>query len=283
MPIKKYAALMATTLFLANCASTPEPDPLPHVMEDVRSSLRTVGVITIGPNVGGELEAPVGIGNQIAIGVIGGGAIGGVSGAGAGALIGLACGPLAFFCVPAGAVVGGSAGLIVGGTAGGFMKGSQAVSESTAAEIESALTNALANRELQNELRQQTLNQLEIVSTGIDLGATDTRPKNFSSYALVDDRLIDAVLELSLTQVGFAGGGGDDPTLFLVISARASLHGMMAADVLWEAEQVAYVSEPAAFSLWKAGGSGLIQAEIDNGLESVARQLGNALFSAPVI
>jgi len=55
MLIKKFAALTVVSLMLANCASTPEP--LPHVTEDVRSSLGTVGVITIGPTVGGELEA----------------------------------------------------------------------------------------------------------------------------------------------------------------------------------------------------------------------------------
>jgi hypothetical protein len=283
MAIRKFASLMAITLFLVNCASTPEPEPLPQVTEEVRSSLETVGVITVGPNVGGELDAPVGVGNQIAIGVIGGGAIGGVSGDGAGALIGLTCGPLALFCVPAGAVIGGSAGLVVGGTAGGLMKGSEAISESTAVRIETALTHALEDRELQNDLRQRTINRIEIASTGIDFGARETRPENFFDYAFSENRNVDSVLELSLTQVGFAGGGGDDPTLYLVIMAHASLNGMNADDVLWDAEQVTYVSEPAAFSLWTAGNSGLIQAEIDNGLESVARQLSEALFAAPAI
>ena len=277
-----FAALMVGSLILANCASTPEPEALPQVTEDIRGSLGKVGVITIGPNVGGELEAPVGVGNQIAIGVLGGGAIGGVSGAGAGALIGLTCGPLAFFCVPAGAVIGGSAGLVVGGTAGGFIKGSEAIPESTASAIETALTRTLADHELQSDLRERTLQHVGTGSIGIDLGAMAARPDDFSNYASVEDGGIDAVLELSLTRVGFAGGGGDDPTLSLVIMARASLIGMREDDVLWDAEQIAYVSEPAAFSLWTAGDSGLMQAEIDNGLEAIASRLGEALFAAPV-
>ena len=163
------------------------------------------------------------------------------------------------------------------------MKGSEAISESTAAKIETALTHALADRELQNDLRQRTLNHIEIVSAGIDLGTQEMRPDNFSDYAFAEDRVVDAVLELSLTQVGFVGGGGDDPTLSLVITAHASLNGTTENGVLWEAEQVTYVSEAAAFSLWTAGDSGLIQAEMDNGLESVASQLGEALFASPVI
>jgi hypothetical protein len=281
MLIKKFAALTVVSLMLANCASTPEP--LPHVTEDVRSSLGTVGVITIGPTVGGELEAPVGVGNQIALGVIGGGAIGGVSGAGAGALIGLTCGPLAFVCVPAGAVIGGSAGLVVGGTAGGFVKGAEAIPESTAAEIEIALSHAIAAHELQTDLRQRMLRHISGASVGIDLGAEATQPADLSDYTSAADGSIDAILELSLTQVGFTGGGGEDPALSLVITARASLIGMSENQVLWDVERVAYISEPAAFSLWTAGDSGLMQAEIDNGLEAVASQLGEALFAAPMI
>jgi hypothetical protein len=225
----------------------------------------------------------VGVGNQIAIGVIGGGAIGGVSGAGAGALIGLTCGPLAFACVPAGAIIGGSAGLVVGGTAGGFVKGSEAIPESTAAEIESALSHTIATHELQTDLRNRLMRHIRGASVGVDLGAEATLPTDLSDYASAVDGSIDTVLELSLTQVGFMGGGGEDPTLSLVITARASLIGMSENQVLWDVERVAYISEPAAFSLWTAGDSGLMQAEIDNGLEAVASQLGEALFAAPMI
>lgn len=279
MFIRNFTVLAAASLIVANCTSTPES--LPQLTEDVGSSLGTVGVITIGPSVGGSLEGPVGVSNQVAGGIIGGGVIGGASGAGTGALFGLLCGPAAFICVPVAAIAGGVGGLVVGGTAGGVIRGLDAIPEDAAAEIETALARAIADHELQSDLRHRVLQHIGSATMGIDLGAGGTVPAESPDYISFRDQGVDAILEMSLTALGFAGEGGDDPGLVLVITASARLIRVTDNGVLWNVEQVAYESAEAAFSLWTAGDSGLLQAEIDNGLEAVASQIGEALFVVP--
>ncbi len=279
MFIRKLTALAVASLIVANCASTPER--LPQLTEDVGSSLGTVGVITIGPSVGGELDGPVGVSDQIAVGILEGGATGALGGAAGGAAgMLLACGVIVF-CALAGAAVGGAIGLVGGAGAGGISGGQAAIPESTAAEIETALTRAIADHELQSDLRHRVLQNIGNATMGVDLGAGGTVPAESPDYISFRDQGIDAVLEMSLTQLGFAGEGGDDPALVLVITASARLIGVPDNSVLWNVEQVEYESAEAAFSLWTAGDSGLLQAEIDNGLEAVASQIGEALFGAP--
>ena len=278
MFIRNFVALAAASLIVANCASTPAP--LPRLTEDVGSSLDAVGVITIGPSVGGELDGPVGGSDQVVAGILGGGAIGGVSGAGAGALIGLTCGPIAFFCVPAGAIIGGTGGLLFGGTVGGIASGRAAIPENTAEEIQMVVASAIADHELQSDLRHRVLMNIGSSTAGVDLGAGGTEPTESPDYTAFRNQGIDAVLEMSLTQLGFAGEGGDDPSLVIVLTARARLIGIPTNDILWSVEQVTYQSPMAAFSLWREGDAALLRAEIDNGLEALASQIGEALFVA---
>ena len=278
MFIRNFVALAAASLIVANCASTPAP--LPQLTEDVGSALDSVGVITIGPSVGGQLDGPVGGGDQVVAGIIGGGAIGGLSGAGAGALIGLTCGPIAVFCVPAGAVIGGTGGLLFGGTVGGIARGRAAIPENTAEEIQMVVTRAIADHELQSDLRYRVLLKFGSSTTGVDLGAGGTVPTESPDYSTFSGQGVDAILEMSLTQLGFAGKGGDDPSLVLVLMAKARLIGVPNNDILWSVEQVEYQSPMAAFSLWSEGDSALLRAEIDNGLDAVASQIGEALFAA---
>jgi hypothetical protein len=279
MFIRNFVALAAASLIVANCASTP--GPLPQLTADVGNSLDTVGVIAIGPSVGGQLDGPVGGSDQVVAGILGGGAIRGVSGAGAGALIGLTCGPIAFFCVPAGAVIGGTGGLLLGGTVGGISSGRAAIPENTADKIHMVVTRAIADHELQSDLRYRVLLNIGSSTTGVDLGAGGTVPAESPDYAAFRGQDIDAVLEMSLTQLGFAGEGGNDPSLVLVLTARARLIGVATNDILWSVEQVTYQSPMAAFSLWRENNSALLRAEIDNGVEAVASQIGEALFFAP--
>jgi hypothetical protein len=100
-------------------------------------------------------------------------------------------------------------------------------------------------------------------------------------YVSFGEQDIDAVLEISLMHLGFAGEVGDDPALVLVITVRARLIGVPDNGVLWNVEQVTYESAEAAFSLWTLGDYDLLQAEIDDGLESLASQISEALFGAP--
>jgi len=193
------------------------------------------------------------------------------------------CGPAYALCVLAGATAAGTIAL-VGGTGRGEVGGTQdAIPERTVAEIETALVRAIADHELQSDLRHRVLQNISNATMAVDLSAGATVPAESPDYGSFGDQCIDAVLEISVTQLGFASPGGDDPVLALVITARARLIGVPDNSVLWNVEQVAYESAEGAFSFWTEGDSGLLQAEIDNGLEALASQISEALFGAPAI
>jgi hypothetical protein len=214
------------------------------------------------------------------VGVLEGAAIGTPSGFVAGGLAGLICGPGAWLCVPVGALVGGAAGLVGGGAYAGITKGQNAVPESTAAEIRTTLAGVIADRDLQADLRQQVLKNADGAPMGVDLGTGAAAPVVAPDYSTLGER-VGTVLEISLTQLALAGKGGTNPTLTLVIAARARLIRIADHRVLWSAEEVRHESPPALFTLWRVRNSDLLKAEIDDGLEAVARQIGQALFVPP--
>jgi hypothetical protein len=275
--LKAFSAVTAVCVLVA-CGSTPKPPP--PLAQDVRSSLTTVGVITSGPPIGGKVDAPVGVGKQAVVGFIEGGGIGAAGGAGAGALAGLFCGPAAPLCVPVGAIFGAGAGLIGGSAYGSIAGGVNAIPESTAGEIQTALLGAISDRDLQADLRERVLRRTGN-AMGVDLGVGAIEPVALPDYSSFNSRGVGTVLEMSLTQVAFAGKGGRNPTLTLVMTARARLIRIGDKRVLWDVKEMRFESSPAAFSLWAGRDSDLLKAEIDNGLDSLARQMGEALFIAP--
>jgi hypothetical protein len=116
---------------------------------------------------------------------------------------------------------------------------------------------------------------------GLDLGTGATEPVAAPDYASMIDRGVGTILEVSLTQLTFTGEGGSDPTLALVVSARARLIRIADKRELWNAAEVTYESPAAAFSLWVMLDSGLLRGEMNKGLEALARQTGEALFDKP--
>ena len=276
--LSRTFAAFAVAFLLSSCAGTPKPPP--RLADDVRSSLGAVGVITVGPPVGGKVDGPVGVGGQATVGALGGAALGTASGFGAGLALGLLCGPGAIICSPVAALGGAVVGLVGGGTYGGIRRGRNAIPESTAAEIQITLNQTIADRDLQADLRERIL-QHTGVAMGLDLGTGATEPVAAPDYAAMADRGVGTVLEVSLTQLTFTGEGGSDPTLALVMSARARLIRVADKRELWNAAEVVYESPAAAFSLWVMPNSRLLEAEMDRGLEALARQTGEALFDTP--
>ena len=278
--IKSIVAIATLCVFSA-CSSAPKPPP--RLSEDLQKSVGTVGVITIGPVVGGKVEGPIGVGNQAVVGVIEGGAIGVGAGVTSGALLGLLCGPGAFICSPVGAIGGGVLGLGGGGIYGGVKKGQNAIPQSAAAEIQTALTAAIADHDLQADLRQRVLQQGGSKTMPTDLGTGPIMPVATTDYASFTGRAIGTVLETSLTQLAFTSEGGKNPTLALVITARARLIRIADKRVLWNVAEVRYESPAAGFSFWATSDSSLMKMEIDKGLESLSHQIGEALSLRPVL
>jgi hypothetical protein len=53
--------------------------------------------------------------------------------------------------------------------------------------------------------------------------------------------------------------------------------------VLWDSPEAKYESPVAQFSSWSAGESDLLRTEIAKGSETLARQIGEAIFGAPTL
>jgi hypothetical protein len=268
---------VAVVGLLSACAGTAKP--LPRLAADLRSSLGSVGVITSGPPVGGKVQGPVGIPGQVALGVVTGGAVGTVGGAGVGFLASsVFCGPVVLICGAILVLGGAAAGLVSGGAYGGISQAQDAIPGSTAEQIQTALTRAISEDDLQADLRMRVLQHFAGGVIGADLGADAVVPVGTPDYSAFASGGTATVLEMSLTQLIFTGEGGRNPSLRLVVTARARLIRIADNRVLWDAKEVRYESAAAEFSLWTARDSGLLEGEIDNGLEALARQMGDALF-----
>lgn len=276
---RALAFLLATSLMVQSCAMTPEAPSPPS--ESVRASLGKIGVVSARSALDGKVSGPIGVGNEAAVGAIEGGAIGGVSGAGAGAAAGLACLMYAPVCIPVFAIVGAAGGAVIGGVAGGIIKGTNAVPEGAATNIQAALYNAIANRDLQNELRRRVLDRANAGRTNntIDLGIGKTvDPSTPPDYALFTSSGVNTVLEISITQIAFTSEGGTTPTFVLSIDARARLIRIPDNLVPWSDEHMAFKSPAAKFSLWIAEDSDLLKSEIESGLGMLARQINENVF-----
>jgi hypothetical protein len=95
-----------------------------------------------------------------------------------------------------------------GGVYGGIKKGVNAIPESTATAIETALTHAIGQHDLQADLRQSVLRYTGNMASGLDLGVGAEEPAAPPDYMSMAGRGVGAVLELSLTQLAFEGARG---------------------------------------------------------------------------
>jgi hypothetical protein len=149
-----------------------------------------------------------------------------------------------------------------------------------------SLNRAIADRDLQADLRHGVLRYAGRGTAYIDLGADAREPVSSPDYASLAGRGVGTVLEMSLTRLTLAntklrvGEGESNPSLTLVMTARARMIRVADRRVLWNAAEVKYESSAAQYSLWTARDSDLLRAEIANGSEMLARQIGEALFGA---
>ena len=264
------ACLMALLTATQGCA----PRKPPPLAADVRASLGTVGVYSVGPSVEGSLAAPVGVGKQGVKGAAKGGGIGLLSGAGGGAILGLFTGPFAPIFVPVFAAAGAVGGVVLGSGIGAVSHGLTAIPTASANDIQTALTAALAGRDLQADVRRR------VVDGGpgdrIDLGGSDAAvPSPAPDYRQFAEQGAQAVLEIGIVDVGLRGKGGTDPQLTLVIDGRARLISLPDNRVLWSNERITFESSRTTFSEWTADDSRLLRSEIDHGLETLTERIGS--------
>src|SRR2546421_7046786 len=208
---------------------TPQPPP-----DDVRSELGTIGVAAASVAPPAQLMAPTrgkaagalkGAGGGFVTGAkpglylaaaAGGGCVGGGGGQGAAALC-----ALVIMTGLGAAAAGGTVGAL-GGTVYGLVT---ADSASTIAAAEDALTRAVADVDVQRSLREHVL---RAVGEHGSLTFVDLEERTAADGAPADHRRwkhdgIDTVLEVTMSPLRLAGGGGVKPSVGVWMMAQARL------------------------------------------------------------
>jgi hypothetical protein len=154
----------------------------------------------------------------------------------------------------------------------------EAIPESTAMTIEAGLTGVVAGGDLQSNLRERVV-RVGGAGAIADLGmgrADDPAPQ--PDYALFVAHGVDTVLEVGIAQIVLGGEGGRDPALVLAMSARSRLIHIPDNRVLWSDDQVTYKSSSKDFSVWSANDYVLLKSELENGLDTLARDIAGKVF-----
>jgi len=262
-------------LLALGCATSPPP-PL---KQDVRASLGTIGLISIGPELMADVSGPIGTGKEAGRGALKGGAIGGLSGAGAGALAGLATGPCAPVLVPVFAGIGAAGGLVIGAGTGAIVRGVRAVPTETAESLGTVLRDGLASRDLPKDLRQRVLNRASMTPRQtVDLGALDPDPSAPHDYTAFAENGVQSVLEITVTEIVFDGQGGRDPTFALQMKAQVRLIRVADNEVLWTRDEMISRGADVHVSSWTDPELGYLATQIDEVLERASGQIAEAVF-----
>jgi len=271
---------LATLLLFSQGCRNPAPPPLD---QDIRASLGTVGVYSIGPTLNTSVSGPIGVREETLKGAAKGGGIGVLSGIGGGALtgagVGLVCGPFAVICSPIfavwGAAIGGTGGLVAGGTIGAVNHHAHAIPVDVADGARTAFAGAIAGRDLQADLRREIVSSASGSSgSWIDVGADGgTEPAPNPDYGRFAERGANSVLEVGIVHLVLDGEGGKDPELALAIDARTRLIRVPSNNVLWGDGHLSFESPKVPLSQWTADDSRLLKSEIDRGVQVLAQRI----------
>jgi len=263
-------------LLLAQGCATSPPAPLG---QDVRASLGTMGVISVGPELMADISGPIGTGREAGRGALKGGAIGGLSGAGVGALAGLSTGPCAPVLVPVLAGIGAAGGLVIGAGTGAIVRGVRAVPTETAESLEAVLHDGLVSRDLAADLRQRVLNRASMTPRqAVDLGALNRDPSTPHDYRAFAQNGVQSVLEITVTEIVFDGEGGRDPTFALQMKVQVRLIRVVDNELLWARDDLVYRGAEVSVSSWTDPELGYLATQIDEVLESLSGQIADAVF-----
>jgi hypothetical protein len=269
-------------LLLAQGCATTMP-PAPPLSQELRASLGTIGVISVGPEFMANVSGPVGTGREAARGALKGGAIGGLGGAGVGALAGLTTGPCAPVFVPVFAGIGAVGGGVFGAGAGAIVHGVNAIPTETADSLEAALREAIASRDLTADLRQSVIASASLGPSPVDLGARKSDPASPADYTAFAANGVHSVLEITITEIVFDGAGGRDPLFNLVTKAQIRLVRVADNQVLWMKDDFIGREPKADVSAWTAPDSGYLAMALGDSLDIVARQIADAVFAESTI
>lgn len=206
-------------------------------------------------------------------GAISGATIGAVQGAATGA----ASGPFAVFLIPLLTGVGAT----VGGTVGGIYGWTSSVPESTAIEIDKAISTALIKINTQVSLAENVSDygrriaflEMEIIPN-LGPGALEERPV----YKSLPTK-IGTILEISVQELGFQseGYGGNDPSLQFFMTARARCLRINEGAEIYSRDFI-YLSGTYNLSEWAENNAKRLQREFDRSYDRLAERIIEEIF-----
>lgn len=171
-----------------------------------------------------------------------------------------------------GAVVGAPLGLVIGGARGA----EYAVPDATADEIDTFVAARFDGQGLAGMLRDGVVAAAGR-ETGLRVKVLDPDPAPTSADACPAAAPRMTLLELTFTGYGFAGGGGSDPDLAVVLGVQGRI---IDAETCEERHAVAltYVGAERKYGDWQAHAATTLQDEIRHGVSALAEKIVEELF-----
>jgi hypothetical protein len=145
----------------------------------------------------------------------------------------------------------------VGAVLGGVAGAATAVPQETAEEIDTFVRSTFDGESFGAELRDRLVRRAG-EETSFAVTAVDSEQDMDDGAVCAADTRLTTLLQLSVTGYGFFGGGGEDPSLSVVLAVQGRIID--------------------AATCGEADGDGTLQAEIDRGTETLAETLVEELF-----
>lgn len=277
---RAFSGICVLTFLLAQgCGTTPEAPVA--IDEEIRGSLGTVGILSIGPAPMVEALGPIGAVEERRQGARRGIAYGAGGGALAGLGLGLLCGPFVVICSPSFALAGALGGGIAGGITGAYINSGTALPDATEQDLVGALDGAIASRDVRTLLTGQIyeFSNTDSDFSPVNLGQADPGSSETGiDYETFASRGIDTLLEIGVAQVAMVRDDDRETEFFLLINVYLQLTRLSDQEVVWVDNQVVYLSESSPVLRWSSVGSDLARTELDNGLELLATEISSIVF-----
>jgi hypothetical protein len=178
-------------------------------------------------------------------------------------------------------------GAVIGGTVGGVAGNTNAVPETTARQIEAAMTSVVCGIRIQETMvRQMAIsgNAMTDLRFGRIEGIGPKSHEDKVNYALLNAKGINTVFEVAVTGVGFEGGRGSDPEIFFFMTVSTRLIRTQDGTELYTGEYK-YKSKPRKFTAWAYNNATPLRDEFALCYKYLAEQIIDEtfiLFDVPV-
>jgi hypothetical protein len=203
--------------------------------------------------------------------------------------------PIGFFWFPTGSAPSGPAApgaaggyaaaivlglILVGLLASEVYRAATAVSAEEVEKTESNLRTALMDLQIQKSYAEGFLRtaaeQVPLTFTLIEEAGPKTADER-PDYGHLKAQGVDTVVELSVLSIGFEGGGGKDPLLWLLLDARVRVIHIPDGTVLYE-NMLQYRSAKRHFTQWVSEDGMVFSEELGSGYATLSEKIVEEVF-----